>query len=243
MERMWNPIKEVGNLTDRIVFRIEDLIDHQKLEEGEKLPSERELARLLGVSRPALREAVKILEAHQRLVVKHGQGVFVGVNKQDLVRQRLANLEVSMVELFAMRNVLEAPAASWAASSATKEEIERLAVALKNEEEARTPPIDFIRLGELDATFHLTIVEIAKNRFLLQTLGVLQEMMAEGMETTLKVPGRLERSRDDHRAIFEAIRDHDPEAAQVAAASHILGAKEAALSRIRNVSEEAVSNH
>lgn len=242
METMWNSIKEVGNLTDRIASRIEELIDQQELKEGEKLPSERELARLLGVSRPALREAVKTLEAHQRLVVKHGQGVFVNLTKQDLVKQRLANLEVSMTELFAMRKVLEVPAASWAANSATSEEIERLAAALKNEEEARTEPIDFVRLGELDATFHLTIVEIAKNRFLLRTLGVLQEMIAKGMETTLTLPGRLERSREDHRNIFNAIRDHDPEAASIAAASHILGAKEAGLRRIRNTSDEAIRN-
>lgn len=234
METIWNPVRESGTLTERIVSRIEELIDHDELKQGEKLPAERELARLLGVSRPALREAMKTLEAHQRLVVKHGQGVFVGIDKQDLIRQRLTNFKISLEELFAMRNVLESPAARWAASYATDEDISILEVALKKEEEARTPPIDFVTLGNLDAAFHLTIVEIAKNRFLLQTLGVLQEMMAEGMETTLKLPGRLEQSRHEHRAIFEAIREHDFEAAGSAASSHILGAKEAALDRLEH---------
>lgn len=235
MDTIWRPIKETGHLTEKIVSRIEQIIDESNLIAGARLPSERDLARLLGVSRPALREAVKTLEAHGRVVVRHGQGVFVNASADEVMRIRLANQEVSMTELYAMRNVLEAPAAGWAANSATDEEIERLRVALEAEEEVRTQPTDYGRLAQLDAGFHLLIVEIAKNRFLLQTVGILQEMMAAGMDTTLTVPGRLDRSRQDHRAIFEAIRDHDGEAARIACSSHIIGAREAALLRIRGV--------
>lgn len=233
MERIWEPIKEAGNLTDRIVTRIEELIGNDRLEPGERLPSERDLAKMLGVSRPALREALKTLEAHGRLTVRHGQGVFIAASTDEMMRSRLANLEVSMMELYAMRNVLEVPAAQWAAASASDEDLDKLRNALESEEEARKPPIDFDKLGLLDAGFHLLIVEIANNRFLLQTLGVLQEMMAAGMETTLSVPGRIESSRQDHRAIFEAICNHDSEAAGAASARHIAAAKETALMRIR----------
>lgn len=234
MEEIWEPIKEIGSLTDRIVARIEKLIDNDRLESGERLPAERDLAKMLGVSRPALREAVKTLEARGRLTVRHGQGVFIAASSDELVRARLANFEVSMMELYAMRNVLEVPAAQWAAASASDDDIEKLRNALKAEEEARKPPIDFEKLGILDSGFHLLIVEMAKNRFLLQTLGVLQEMMAAGMETTLSVPGRLERSRQDHRDIFDAICNHDVEAAGAACAKHIAAAKDAAISRIRS---------
>lgn len=233
MESLWSPIKESGNLSDRIVTLIEDLIDSHALEESQKLPPERDLARMLGVSRPALREAVKTLEAHQRLVVKHGQGVFVGLNKQDLVRQRLANLEITLMELFLMRNVLETAAANWAAASATDDEVAELERVIEEQERAYLEPIDLMRLKDLDASFHQTVVSMAKNRFLSQTFGVLQEMIGEGMETTLQVPGRLEISRGDHRRIFEAIRDRDPEAASAAAARHIEGAKDAAWNRLR----------
>lgn len=235
MDTLWSPMKETGSLTERIVTRIEQLISRGHLEVGQRLPAEREMARLLGVSRPALREAVKTLEAHGQLVVRHGQGVFVGKGEPESVRSRLANLEINLAELFAMRQVLEGPAAAWAAASGTPEEIAGLEGALlQAEDEACQPPIDFDRLGHLDARFHLLIVEMAKNRFLHQTLGVLQEMLDAGMETTLTLPGRLERSREDHRLLFEAIRDHDPEAARAAAASHILGAREAAFARVRS---------
>jgi len=233
MDPLWSPIKEAGSLTDRIVTRIEELIAAEQLEPGERLPAEREMARLLGVSRPALREAVKTLEAHGRVVVKHGQGVFVGHGEEDAVRARLAHLQVSLEELFAMRQVLEVPAAAWAATNATPEELESLRHAFEAEDEARRQPIDFDALGRLDATFHLRIVEMAKNRFLLQTLGILQDMLAAGMDTTLAIPGRVEQSRRDHRALFEAIRSRDPDAASAAAAAHILGAREAALTRVR----------
>ena len=237
MDTIWHPIKESGHLTEKIVARIEQIIEESQLTAGSRLPSERDLARLLGVSRPALREAVKTLEAHGRVAVRHGQGVFIVASADDVMRDRLAKQEISMTELYAMRNVLEAPAAGWAAANASEEDIERLRLALEAEEEARTNPTDFSRLAQLDSGFHLLIVEIARNRFLLQTVGILQEMMAAGMDTTLTVPGRLERSRQDHRAIFEAIRDHDVEAARVAASSHNIGAREAALLRVREAGE------
>jgi GntR family transcriptional regulator, transcriptional repressor for pyruvate dehydrogenase complex len=236
MESLFHPIRESGSLSDRIVTLIEELIDSQALGEGQRLPPERDLATMLGVSRPALREAIKILEAHQRLVVKHGQGVFVGLNKQDLVRQRVANLEVSLMELFRVREVLESTAANWAAMSATEGEIEDLAQILAQQEAAYEEPVDYVRLKELDGLFHTTIVSMAKNRFLSQTFGALQDMIDEGMETTLQVPGRLEISRNDHHRVFEAIKERNADMASASAAIHIDGAKNAAMKRLRQPS-------
>ncbi|MGH9063865.1 MAG: FadR/GntR family transcriptional regulator [Acidimicrobiales bacterium] len=233
MSTLWEPIKEPGHLTDRIVQRLEDLIRSEHLQPGARLPSERDMAQLLGVSRPVLREAVKTLEAHGRLVVRHGRGVFVGSTVEDSTRARLSNLEISLNELFAMREVLEEPAAAWAAASATAEEVAILSEAFEAEERARQAPIDFQLLQQLDAAFHMQIVEIAKNRFLLQTLGVLQEMLAAGMQTTLTIPGRLERSRADHRQLFRAISRGDSAGARRAAHRHIQGAHSAAMARVQ----------
>lgn len=232
MDLLWSPIKEVGNLTDRIVLRIEELIASQQVLEGERLPAERDMAQMLGVSRPALREAVKILEAGGRLVVRHGQGVFVSQDAAGAMRARLTNHELTLSELFAMREVLEVSAAGWAATAATDEEVEVLAGILAREDAVRKPPIDWKQVGELDAEFHLRVVEMAKNRFLLQMVGVLQEMLAAGMETTLTVEGRLEQSRHDHRAMYEALRRRDPDGARSAANHHINGARQAALERV-----------
>jgi len=229
---VWTPVKEGGHLTDRIVTRIESLITEESLHPGERLPPEREMAQLLGVSRPALREAVKILEARGQLVVRHGQGVFVDQQPADAVRARLADIKVSLEELFAMREVLEGPAAAWAAAGINPAKREVLRRALDAEQDARHPPINFGRLAEMDALFHLSIVEVAENRFLHRTLGVLQEMLAAGMRTTLRAPGRLEASARDHQAIFQAIADGDEEAARAAAERHIHAARDAARAEV-----------
>ncbi|MDA8291400.1 MAG: FCD domain-containing protein [Actinomycetota bacterium] len=241
MDAIWTPIKEAGNLTDRIVARIEELITSNQLSEGERLPAERDMARMLGVSRPALREAVKTLEAHGRLFVRHGQGVFVRQDAPSAMRSRLANLELTLSELFAMREVLEVAAAGWAAESTAESEIGELEDILHAMDAARVEPIDFRHVGRLDAEFHLRIVEMARNRFLSQMVGVLQEMLAEGMETTLAVPGRLGQSRHDHDTLIDALRRHDAEAAREAARHHIAGSRRAALERVRAGSEELPS--
>lgn len=231
---VWSPVKEGGHLTDRIVARIESLITGESLKPGERLPPEREMAHLLGVSRPALREAVKILEARGQLVVRHGQGVFVDQQPVDAVRARLADLKVSLEELFAMREVLEGPAAAWAAAGINPAKRDVLSQALEAEQVSRHPPIDYDRLAQLDAAFHLSIVEVAENRFLHRTLGVLQEMLASGMKTTLHLPGRLEASARDHQAIFQAIADGDQERARAAAERHIHAARDAAIAEVHD---------
>jgi GntR family transcriptional repressor for pyruvate dehydrogenase complex len=238
---MWSPIKPVGSLTDRIAERIDSIITSEQLAVGERLPPERELARLLGVSRPALREAVRTLEARGLLVVRHGQGVFVSDGMADRAHESFANLEVSLAELFAMREVLEGPAAAWAAAgSESAAAVERVGRALEAvNEAAERDPVDFADLARLDAAFHLQIVEAAQNRFLSRTVGVLQEILSKGMQTTLTIPGRLGQSRRDHAAIWKAIRAGDPDAARDAAIAHIHGARDAALDRIRVQRQQA----
>ena len=118
---MWQPVRSPGGLTGRIVAQVEKLINDESLKPGDQLPPEREMAALIQVSRPSLREAVRVLEAQGRLVVRHGQGVFVrtAMTEQEF-RSALAATEVSYDELFAMREVLEVPAAAWAAEKASR---------------------------------------------------------------------------------------------------------------------------
>src|SRR5690606_13790194 len=116
-------------------------------------------------------EAVRVLQAQGRLVVKHGQGVFVAEPRSEqALRSALASAELSMNELFAMREVLEVPAAGWAAEHVTDEDVEALAAILDELDAAfDDDPEDFARLAKLDAGFHLKIADLARNRFLHQT--------------------------------------------------------------------------
>ena len=204
----------------RIATQLIELIDLQKLSPGDKLPPERQLADLLEVSRPSLREALHIL-----------QGTFV---QEPVVAQELRASVMTKThglnELFDAREVLEVPASKWAAEKATKEDI-RLLRATLNQIDTITAiePIDFDQLQALDAKFHLTIVGIAGNRFINQTLNVLQDVMKMSMETTLRLPGRSEISRNEHNEILAAIESGDGERASKLTLQHITGARATAL--------------
>lgn len=237
-ESLWQPVRRPSSLTDRVVSRIQSLVESADLKVGDRLPPERELAARLGISRAALREAVKVLEARSALVVRHGRGIFVGDDIADALRRSLVDRQMTLGELYAMREVLEAPAAAWAAVSASETDIAKLADALRVLNQVAEQPLNIDRLEQLDAAFHLSIVRAAQNQFLLRTEGVLQEMLRMAMETTLTIPGRLAISTREHKAIVAAIRRRDPDEARLAAVAHVAGARRAAFARIRSEQRE-----
>lgn len=212
--------------SERIAQQVLEYVELNKLVPGDRLPPERDLARNLQVSRPSMREALRILQAQGRVEIRHGQGTFVAQPQTTRQLQAaLITLDVGIEELFEMRQVFEIPAAGWAANRRTKEQL-RLMRSTLNQLNllAQQVPTDYDVLQKLDAEFHLRIVEAAANRFLNQSVGVLQAMLNTSMETTLRLPGRIEESRHDHEEIFAAIESGDAEAAERAAALHIMGA-------------------
>lgn len=231
---MWEPIIQQGSLSERIAAQVERLLRDEQLKPGDQLPSEREMAQLLGVSRPSLREAVRTLEARGKLVVKHGQGVFVQAPRSEReLRAALGDVELSLNELYAMREVLEVPAAAWAAENRTPEQLHGMRAALdKLNVAGEGGEVDYDRLSQLDADFHIAIAEAAGNRFLKQTSNVLHNMVLSGMQTTLLIEGRIEIARQDHERIYTALVAQDAAAARRAARSHIRGAHAAALRRV-----------
>lgn len=191
-----------------------DYIERENLNPGDRLAPERELAKKLGISRPSLREAIQVLQTQGRLLVRHGIGVF------------LANH--SIVELFEMREILEAPAVEWAAERRTDEQLSAIKEAARALKHAiLESPIDFEKVRLLDMNFHLTIVKSAENQFLNQTLGTLQEIMYRSMDNTLKLPGRIEASEHEHGVIVDAIEKQDSITARLMIIEHIHNARDA----------------
>lgn len=221
----------VSNRASRIADQLLDLIKVKKLLPGDRLPPERQLSELLDVSRPSLREALHILQAKGLVSIRHGQGTFV---EEPLVAQELRasvmSREHDLNELYDAREILEVPAAKWAAEKATKEDLRILRATLNQMDSiAASEKIDYEQLKFLDSKFHLTIVGIAQNRFLNQTLHVLQEVMGMSMDTTLRLPGRLEISAAEHAAILDAIENGEGDLASILVHKHILGARKTAL--------------
>jgi GntR family transcriptional repressor for pyruvate dehydrogenase complex len=219
------------NNPPRLQSQVRLLLDHIKdsgLKGGDRLESERELAKILGISRPSLREAIQILQVQGRLMVRHGIGIFVldeadGEKLRDSLRAAQHRIE----ELFQMREILEAPAVEWAAERRTDEQLQAMKSAAHNLNNAIAEnPIDFDKVRKLDMEFHLTIVRSAQNQFLNQTLGTLQEIMYRSMDNTLKLPGRIDASEHEHGVILEAIEKRDPIAARLMIIQHIHNARD-----------------
>jgi len=230
----WQHVSQAGNVSERIVAQVEQQLANGDLKPGDRLPPEREMAQLLGASRPSLREAVRILQTRGRLLVKHGQGVFVAEPAStQALREAMRHAEHDINELFAMREVLELPAAGWAAEKITDEQIADLRKILDALDAAfDTRPDDFQQLAQLDAKYHLAIAQVANNRFLQQTSHVLHDILMSGMQTTLLIPGRREKSREEHARILAALQQHDAGAVRRAARTHIRSAHRAALDRV-----------
>ena len=221
----------IGN-PPRLQGQVRLLLDHiesQGLKGGDRLESERELAKILGISRPSLREAIQILQVQGRLRVKHGIGIFV-LDQADgeKLRESLRAAQHRIEELFQMREILEAPAVEWAAERRSEEQLAEMKLAAKalNQAIARKP-VDFENLRRLDMEFHLTIVRSAQNQFLNQTLGTLQEIMYHSMDNTLKLPGRVDSSEHEHGMILDAIEKRDSITARLMIIQHIHNARDA----------------
>ena len=235
----WQRVNLTGSLTERVIDQIIQRVRENELRPGDRLPSERELSSLLGVSRPVVREAIRVLAARGQVAVQHGRGVFV---QDSLAMQHLraaaATAEHDLMELFAMREVLEVPAAGWAAERADEAALKVLRQDLAELDDAAQGEPDYPEMQHLDSRFHMHIVEMAGNRFMIQTLGVLQEMMHAGMRTTLRLPGRYESSREDHHRILAALETADAEGARAAARDHIQAALAAAQEHLASLRRE-----
>ncbi|TCT04993.1 GntR family transcriptional regulator [Aquabacter spiritensis] len=176
---------------------------------------EEEIADQLGVSRTPVRDAMRRLEADGFLVHESHRGMTIAQFDHQTV-----------MELYAMWNVLEGAAASMAARHAADAEIELL------EEYIALEPAEAVtaeRMAEHNRKFHQAIYRSAHNRYLLKTLSVLSDSLDFLSRTTFTIGARRELAQVEHRAIVDAIRARDPEGAEKAARAHIRAALRARL--------------
>lgn len=233
---LWRPLPKLGPVSDRIEQQIISLMNDNELRSGDRLPAERDLATRLGVSRQSVREALRSLQARGMIEIRHGQGVFI-VDPTPPVSDRwhrIRDRKLTLTELFAMREVVDTTAAAWAADV---HDLQLLALAQEalaqlNIEASRPSP-SIPRLQRLDTDFHQRIAEAAGNRFLDLTYEMLQETIADCMETTLGIPGRLQQAQRDHDQIMKALLTGDVAAARRTARRHVQGARDKALERMR----------
>jgi GntR family transcriptional regulator, transcriptional repressor for pyruvate dehydrogenase complex len=204
-----------------VARQIERLI-LKKLRPGDKLPSERELAETLAVSRSSIRDAIRSLELMGMVEPRQGAGTIVREITPNSVANPLANAlkrkEELMGELLDFRRIIEPPLAARAATHASAEEIGEMEDILERQKIK-------LRKGEStipeDSEFHYAVAMASGNSVVLKVLDILMDLLRETRERSLQVEGRPQKSLAGHRRILAAIKRHDAENARAMMQQHI----------------------
>jgi GntR family transcriptional repressor for pyruvate dehydrogenase complex len=211
------------SLVDEVVEQIREAIVQGKLQAGQRLPSEAEFTRKLGVSRPVLREAVGRLEGIGLIEVQRGRGMFVGNRGSlssclKLVRNALAVSPKELLQFYEFRRAIEAYTARQAAQTATADDIAALTSLCERMDQEGQGYEEAIHV---DFQFHLKLVELTGNEVIRNVMEVIQGFIMAGMMQTTPNPRDRASSQRGHLQILDAIRAHDPDAAERAMQAHI----------------------
>jgi GntR family transcriptional regulator, transcriptional repressor for pyruvate dehydrogenase complex len=212
-----------SRLYEQIVQQIEESIVKGNLKPGDQLPAERELAQRFGVSRTAVREAVKALREKGLVEAYSGRGTFITDGTTHAVRQSL-DLMVKIgqpdgsTHLAEVRAILEPEIAALAAARIQEPELTTMREAVAVMDNAQQDPDAFI---EADLDFHLALAEGAGNPLILSLLDSIVGLLREQRLRIFNVPGGPMRGQIHHRKILEAVEKHDSEKAREAMRAHL----------------------
>lgn len=209
---------------DYVHAKLREAIQSGRLRPGDRV-REIELAAWLNVSRTPIRDALRRLES---------AGLVSHAPRQGLVVTQLDPQQV--LELYALREVLEGAAAALAARYASESEIRSLQKLLAAQRAAGSRAEE---LADLNRQFHEVLYHAARNRYLIGALRGLRDSLALLRDTTYSVPGRPPQALAEHTRIVDAIRRQNEGAAEDAATKHIRSAANARLSMVIDIGPSA----
>ena len=213
---------KVPRLYQQVAEKLIDLIERDKYTVGMRLPAERELATMHKVSRPTIREAVIALELDGIVEVRTGSGVYVLEKSRD--KNILSDKDIGPFELTEARALFEGEAASLAATLITGDELKILAGILddmqaENDEESEMHEV-------ADKKFHMTIAMATRNSAIVTVIEKLWDvrensLLARRMYQRVRNRG-VKPSIEEHKVIYEALKNRDAQAARTAMRAHLL---------------------
>lgn len=235
---------EREGLPQKVIAKVRRSIAAGEWQAGSKLPPERELTTLFGVSRTALREALGILSAYGVLRIRHGGGIYLAHSLNDSVFEPLGFfLPVNgdtLLELMAVRKLLEVGAAELAAKMATDADIREMAQAVDDLQDRRASLEDLVQAG---IRFHVSIVKAARNKLLQRLTANLVELFLVGHRATTSTKEGLRMGVRDHLEIMRAIQSRDPEKAKGAMRRHLEVTEQILRRVIQPPAEKKGANH
>ena len=235
-------------LSQTVVRQIEQLILRGILRPGERLPSERDLAEELGVSRPSLRDALADLAERGLLVSRAGSGVFVadvlGSAFSPALIQLFASHDEAVSDYIAFRRDIEGLAAERAAKLGSETDLQVIDTIFRKMEAAhqKRDPSDE---AQLDAEFHMAIIEASHNVIMLHMLRSMFDLLRQGVFYNRQMLFRNRMTRDQlldqHRAMNIALQARDPAAARAAVEAHLAYVEQAFAEQLRAEKHEAIA--
>jgi GntR family transcriptional repressor for pyruvate dehydrogenase complex len=219
-----------GTTFEEVVSQLQDMIHRGELRPGDRLPPERDLAKLLGVSRPTLRAGISSLAAVGVLQSRQGAGTFVvGVDGPPALDSSALRLMASLhgftpAEMFEARRSLEMAIAGLAAERATSEELAAMSEEITGMFASLDEPEQFL---VHDMRFHQSVAAASGNRILTALMNMVATILFEVRSKTVYRARDLKESAEMHRQIYKAIKERSSEAARNAMRDHLMLAQRA----------------
>ncbi len=216
-------VVRTSRLYEQIVQQIEEAVLNGSLKPGDQLPAERDLAQRMGVSRTAVREAVKTLREKGLVEAYSGRGTFITNGTSQAARQSFdLMVKIGQQEgsphLVELRLILEPGIAALAAERATEEDLQAMREAVAVMDRSQKDPQAYI---EADLDFHLALAEAAGNPLILSLIDSIVGLLREQRIKIFNVEGGPQRGQFHHKRILAAMEHRDPEMAREAMRSHL----------------------
>lgn len=217
--------KKGKNLSENVADDILAMITiDKKYSIGDKLPNENELSAELEVSRTTLREAIRLLAAHNVLEIRRGIGTYVKDNQsltEELGLKELSAFRLDVKDLYEMRLIFEPQAAYYAAKRATDKELERILYYGRLEEELIVKKEN---RTETELAFHKAIAKATHNEFMNRLMPILHQAIGKGVPLSDSNEEMVQNTLHDHRMIMDFLSQRDAEGARTAMQLHIIHA-------------------
>jgi DNA-binding FadR family transcriptional regulator len=220
---MFQIIGTKERLVDRVVGEIQRQILEGKLPPGTMLPSERELCEQLGVSRTALREAVRMLVTKGLLETRPGVGTIVKQIGSNQISESISFMlnqdkNLTLVHLHNVRRMLEIENARLAAQNATGDDIARLHEIMGELESSLDDAEEF---SLLDAEFHRALADSTQNPILGILLDSIRDLFLDILVQVQARWHQIEHTIPEHNRIIAEVAAHNPEGAASAMSTHL----------------------
>lgn len=211
-------------LCEQIADQIQELIIANKLQPGDRLPAERELADMLGVSRPTVREATKVLQDRGLVELKPGSGTYVMELNIGSITESIERFFIRenspYHELQQIREIFEPEIAALAAIHAGPDTISKMEEAI-TEMEVNIHSAE--QYAKADLQFHLSLVEATRNRMLLALFNPIVDIMQDSIRevTSRQMKVDTPKGPQHHREILEHIKGGRAAEAKAAMQIHL----------------------